>query len=70
MLYLQIQNEGGEDIEVKINDIAGNQIFSKKFKNKLNNFNEKIDLSNYPEGNYILTIGQELSKINKTIIRY
>jgi hypothetical protein len=70
MLYLQIQNEGGEDIEVKINDIAGNQIFSENYKNKLNNFNEKIDLSNYPEGNYILTIGQGQSKINKTIIRY
>lgn len=70
VLYLQIHNESRREIELKINDVVGNLIFSKKYKNTQNLFSEEIDLSGYPEGNYILSVGQDQNQINKTIILY
>jgi hypothetical protein len=70
MLYLQIRNESLEEIELNINDIAGNLIFSENYQNTQNLFTEEIDLSAYPDGNYILTIRHDQRKVNKTIILY
>ena len=64
---IQFTSTSGNEINVKVHDLRGREIFTKKYLNT-GLFNENLQLNNAQSGIYLVTIQDGSSKVTKKIV--
>ncbi|UCH15589.1 MAG: T9SS type A sorting domain-containing protein, partial [Bacteroidales bacterium] len=70
MLNIEISDAGSQGIEIEILDITGTLIYQKQLSSSGAHFTEKIDLSGYAKGIYLVKVRQaDAVYIGKVVVR-
>ena len=65
---VSISDERNERLEISIQDITGQHIFSDSEKISSNNYNRNFDISSYPKGMYFIQVGYGSQITNHKIV--
>ena len=56
------------DTQITVTDFSGKEVYQKQLKNFSGNFEQDIDLSDSPKGNYLIKVSQNGNSVSKTIV--
>ncbi len=68
IFVLEIENTDFEDINIQICDLSGRQVYEQRFSNASDNFHNKINLSSFQNGIYMIKVYNEKVSLVKRIV--